>query len=114
MATFTKEILSGSTDGKPIKISATASPGTAVHTANATAKDEVWIFATNTDSVSRELTIQFGDTTSPDSEITVGIPSKEGLTIVVPGCILTNSAAVTAFASQADIINVVGYVNRIA
>jgi len=32
MATFTKEILSGSTDGRPILVAATASAGTVIHT----------------------------------------------------------------------------------
>jgi hypothetical protein len=33
MATFSKQILSGSTNGRPISISASASPGTIIHTA---------------------------------------------------------------------------------
>ena len=33
MATFTKKKLSGSTDGKPIAVAATATPGTLIHTA---------------------------------------------------------------------------------
>ena len=47
MATFTKKILSGSTDGKSIKVAATATAGTTIHTGSATVTtlDEVWIYA---------------------------------------------------------------------
>lgn len=48
MATFSKAFLSGSTEGKQIRISAAASPGTIVHTANSNASitEELWIYAT--------------------------------------------------------------------
>jgi hypothetical protein len=35
--TFTKNILSGSTDGKAVKVAATATAGTTIHTGSATA-----------------------------------------------------------------------------
>ena len=41
---YTKEFLSGSTDGEPIAIAAVATPGTLIHTADGAAKDEVWIY----------------------------------------------------------------------
>jgi hypothetical protein len=49
MATFTKKILSASTDGKAVKVAATATAGTTIHTGSATATtiDEVWIYAVN-------------------------------------------------------------------
>ena len=47
MATFTKLKLSGSTDGKQIKVSQTATAGTTIHTAHATSLDEVWLWAVN-------------------------------------------------------------------
>ena len=37
MATFSKTILSGSTDGRGIKVAATATAGTLIHTGSATA-----------------------------------------------------------------------------
>jgi hypothetical protein len=36
MATFSKTILSGSTDGKQIKVAATATAGTLIHTGSTT------------------------------------------------------------------------------
>lgn len=113
MATFSKQLLSGSTDGKAIKLAATATPGTLIHTAHATAKDEVWLYATNTDTAVRTLTIEFGGT-AVDDTVVLSIPSKSGWTLVVPGYVLTNSLVIRGFADVADKINIQGYVNRIA
>lgn len=107
-----KENLSGSTDGRPIKVAATATPGTLIHTADAAAQDEIVIYAANTDAVDRKLTIEFGGTTSPDDLVEVTIPA-ESFELVIPGIPLTNSLAVRAFAAAADVINVLGFVNRI-
>lgn len=118
MGTISKEILSGSTNGRPIQISQVSTPGNILHTTgtSTTTIDEVWIYATNNDSVTRNLTIEWG-TTGSTSEIVVGIPSKSGLTIVIPGITLrgTGSAGndVRAYASTGGFINVIGYVNRI-
>ena len=50
MATFSKTILSGSTDGRGIKVAATATAGPLIHTGSATATtlDEFWLYAVNT------------------------------------------------------------------
>src|SRR3954464_7891255 len=80
MATVTKEKLSGSTDARGIKIVAIASAGTTIHTAHATAMDEIYLWAYNSDTtVSRLLTIQFGGTTSVDDDIKASIPPQQGL-----------------------------------
>lgn len=113
MATITKVKLSASTNGRGIKVAATATAGTAVHTAHATALDEVTLYATNTDSVDRVLTIEWGGVTSPDDLIKMTIPAGETV-LVVPGLIVTGSVAVAAFAAAANVINVFGYVNRIS
>lgn len=114
MATYSKVKLSGSTDGRNIKIAATATPGTTVHTAHATALDELWLFACNTDTTDRKLTIEFGGTTSPDDLMEITIPAEAGWIPIVPGLLLTNSVVVKAFAASANVVNVNGYVNRIA
>lgn len=117
MASFTKTKLSGSTDGKPIKVVATASTGTTIHTATSsttTGWDEIWLWAFNSDTVDRTLTVEFGGTTAPDQNIVVNIPSKSGMVLVVPGFILQNGAVVTAFASAANVVTIAGFVNQIA
>lgn len=119
MATFTKQTLSGSTDGKAIKVVATASSGTTIHTASTTTTtlDEVWLYAVNTSTSAVKLTIQWGGTTSPDDEIEMTISGESGLVLVVPGLILKGNATalvVRAFAATANVITISGYVNRIS
>ena len=113
MTTFSKQKLSGSTDGKMIKVAATSSTGTTIHTAHATSLDEIWLYAVNSDTTDRKLTIEYGGTTSPDCLIEQTIKAESGLYLVVPGLILTNSAVVTAFAASANVVMIGGYVNRI-
>lgn len=110
---ITKELLSGGTTGKNIKVAATGTPGTTIHTAHATAKDEIWLWVANSDTVERKLTIEFGGVTAPDDTIEVTVPAEEGLMLVVPGLLLTNSLVVKAFAAAANVLVMNGYVNRI-
>ena len=113
MATFSKVRLSGGTDGRNIKVAATSTPGTTIHTAHATALDEVWLWAINTDTTDRKLTIEFGGTTSPDDLVEVTIPAESGWIPVIPGMLVTNSILVRAFAATANVVNVNGFINRI-
>ena len=114
---FSKIELTGSTDGRPIKVAATATPGTTIHTAQATTGadnyDEIWLWAFNSDTTARKLTIEFGGTTSPDDTIEQTIGAETGLTPVCPGLILQNSLVVKAFCATANVVMLVGYVNRI-
>ena len=116
MATFSKIELTGSTDGRAIKVVATATAGTTIHTAAATTGadnyDEIWLWAFNTDTTARKLTIEFGGTTSPDDTIELTIGAETGLTLIVPGLILQNSLVVGAFCATANVVGIVGYVNR--
>jgi hypothetical protein len=115
MATFTKQKLSGSTDGKAIKVAATATAGTTIHTAHATALDEIWLYAHNSSASTVKLTLEFGGTAAPDDHIEINIGAEGvGLVLVSPGLILTNSLVVRAFAGTANVVTLTGYVNRIA
>jgi hypothetical protein len=117
MGTISKEILSGSANGRPIQILQVSTPGNILHTTGVTTTtvDEVWIYATNNDAVTRNLTIEWGTTGAP-SEIIVSIPSKSGLSIIIPGIALTGTGVagnvIRAYASVSSFINVVGYINR--
>ena len=119
MATYSKVLLSGSTQGKAIKVVATASAGTTIHATgtSATIEDEIWLYAYNSSSVTVVLTIQFGGTTAVDNDIKLSIPATSGLTLVVPGLILTGTGSaantVAAYAATANVITISGYVNRI-
>ena len=118
MATFSKIHLSGSTDGKLIKVAATATAGTTIHTGSTTATtyDELWLYAVNSDTTDRKLTIEFGGTSSPDDLIEQTITAESGLILVVPGLVIKGNATalvVRAFAASANVVMVGGYVNRI-
>jgi hypothetical protein len=118
MATFTKAHLSGAADGLAVKVAATSSTGTTIHTAvagtTAGTFDEIWLWATNTSSAAVKLTIEWGTTTAADGNIEVTIPPEQGLMQVVPGLILHNTKVVTAFAASANVICIHGFVNSIA
>lgn len=113
MASFSKLILSGSTNGRMVKVAAAATPGTLLHTAHATALDEVWLWAVNSDAASRKLTIELGGTTSPDDTIEQTLAAEGGLQLIVPGLIVTGGVVVRAFAAATNLVLVGGYVNRI-
>lgn len=120
MATFDKLTLSGSTDGRAVLISGTTSGGAnTIHTASATATtyDEVWLYAQNTDTTARKLTVLFGGTTSPNDEIEITIPAESGLTLITPGLVLKGNATplvVRAFAATTNVVTIHGYVNRVS
>ena len=119
MATFSKSILSGSTDGKQIKVAANASAGTVIHTGSTTPETlhEVWLYAVNTDTSDRKLTIEWGGTGSPDDLIEFTVEAENGLYLIVPGLIIKGNATplvVRAFAATANVVCISGYVNVIA
>lgn len=113
MATYSKHTLSGSTDGKAILVAATATPGTTIHTAHATSLDEIWLYAVNTSDTAVKLTLEWGEATTPNGNIEVTLAPEAGLSLIVPGLLLTNSLVVKAFAGTADVLAIHGYVNRI-
>lgn len=118
MATISKLTLSGSTNGRGIKVT-TASPidgsDTTIHTAvtGTTDTDLITLFAYNDDTVDRVLHLGWGGTTDPDDLIIQTIPSQAGLVLVTADLPLRNSLVVVASASAANVITVHGYVNRI-
>jgi len=118
MATFTKQVLSGSTDGKGILVAAVATAGTLIHTGSTTATtlDEVWLYAQNTSVSTCKLTIEYGGTTSPTDLIEVSVVGESGLVLVIPGLLIKGNATaliVRAFGAVTNVINIYGYVNRI-
>lgn len=116
MATAVKRKLSSSTDGRSILVAATATLGTAIHTAvNGVTPgvfDEVWLWAQNNHTVDLVLTIEFGGTTLKDT-IVATIPAKSGLIPVVPGFVLQNASLVTAFTTVTNVMAIHGFVNSI-
>jgi hypothetical protein len=121
MATFSKLTLqpAGTTGtGLGVKVAATATAGTAIHTAStvSTTIDEIWLYAVNTSTSSVKLTIEWGEATAPDGNIEVTILPEAGLVTVIPGLPLQGNATprvVRAFAATANVIVLHGFVNRI-
>jgi hypothetical protein len=75
------------------------------------------LYATNTDTTARKLTIEWGGVSSPDDLIELTIPAESGLTLVAPGLLIKGNATplvVTAFCASANVVTIHGYVNRIA
>ena len=121
MATFSKQLLSASTDGRAIKVVATAiaSSPTLIHTGSSTAStfEEVWIYAQNNHTSDVALRLGFGGVTDPDDIIEYTVKTKGGLYLIVPGLILKGNASaaltIRAAAGTTNVISLSGYVNRI-
>ena len=115
MSTFTKVALTGAANGLPIKVVATASAGTTIHTAIAgtSSFDEIWLWATNTTASDILMTMQWGGTTSPDDDILYTVTTRDGLKAIAPGLILQNSLVVKVYAAASNVIQIYGFVNRI-
>jgi hypothetical protein len=113
---YRKRKLSASDSGRGIKVAATASPGTLIHTAlsnvSANEWDEVWLRAINTSASAVKLTVQWGGTTATDDEIEITIQPESGLVEVIPGLVVQNAKEVRAYAATANVLVLHGYVNR--
>jgi hypothetical protein len=112
-----KRKLSGSTDGKAIKVAQTSTAGTTIHTAvagtTAGTFDEIWLWGYNGHTAAVTLTLEFGGADVPDQNIVVTLASKSGLVPLVPGLILQNGMVVKCFAGTANVITIIGFVNSI-
>ena len=118
MATISKQLLSGCTQGTGIKLTDTGTSGNTdagylIHTAvvGTTDIDEIWIWACNTNTTAVTLTLEWGGV-DVDDNIKVVIQSNETV-LAAPGLLLQNGLLVKAFASVADKINLFGFVNRL-
>ena len=108
--------LSGSTHGRAIKIAATATAGTLIHTgtSSTTDCDVVTLYAYNSSASAVNLTIEWGGVSDPDDLIKLSIPATSGLTLVCPDLVIRNSLVVRAFAGTTNVVTVQGFVNRVA
>jgi hypothetical protein len=116
MATYSKQILSGSVNGLAEKVTGTSTMSSVmVHTAvsGSTNFDEIWLYANNTSSTASKLTIEWGTPTAADGNIELSVQPESGLILVIPGLLLNGGHVVRAFASAANVILLTGYVNAI-
>ena len=116
---ITKQFLSGSTNGKPVQITGTASGSqNTIHTAvsGTSSIDEVWLWATNNSGTDAVLTLAIGTTATTGELILdeVTITANTTPTPILAGWIVNNSVTITAFTTTGSDVNIVGFVNRIA
>jgi len=118
MATYSRILLSGSTNGRAIPVVATATPGTAIHTAvtGTAGFDELYLWASNVTAATATLTIEWGGVTDPGDHMTkaISLPANSPPIPIVTGQVLNNGLLVKAFSGTASAVNVTGYVNRIS
>ncbi len=116
MATFSKLPFSASTQGRGIVLSTTT---TNIHATGSSTSvlDEVWLYAHNTSTADLKVTIQFGNTATGDLIESI-VKAESGLFLIVPGLVLTGTGSgantVSGFAASGSVVNIFGYVNRIA
>jgi hypothetical protein len=113
---YTKHTLSASTDGRPVAVAATASPGTLIHTATAVADeyDELWVYAVNTANGDSTLTLEWGGTSASDA-VPIKLKKGDRGPILVARGIFENGLLLRAFVpGGANDVNIFGWVNRIA
>lgn len=115
MAVYSPQILSGSTNGRPIQINATTSPGTAIHTvstATGTVED-IFVDAFNTATAERLLVIELGSTATAN-HLYAKVPPQDGPFRIVAGLRMTGATGISiaAFATATGALVVAGGVNR--
>lgn len=114
--TYTIEKLSGSTDGKGIKVTGTTSAAdVTVHTATSGSGDIdlVTLWAVNQHTADVVLTIAWGAETDPDNLMSITIPFKAGPVAICDRLPIMNSLVVGAWAATANVVMIYGNVERV-
>jgi hypothetical protein len=117
---FTAMTLSAATNGAPIRVGATATPGTTIHTATSADMpegcDEVYLWAGSTSTSNINLTLQISSGhVDHGQSINMQIPpAYSGPIPILAGHRICDGVVITATASVAERINIWGNVNRIS
>lgn len=116
-ATLTPLLLSGSTNGLPIAIGASSSPGTIIHTAVAgtTSFDLILLYVVNLGSAD-VITIQWGNTGGGTFNICdqYAVDSHQKPELIAPWFQLQNGLIVRAFSGGVGAFSIMGRVLRSA
>ena len=115
---YTATTLSAATNGRLIKITATATPGTTIHTATSfdapEGVDEVWLNAGSTSGSPINGTIHINSANDSES-INFRVPAAyNGPIMVLGGHRVCDGVVITATASVTERIAIWGNVNRIS
>jgi hypothetical protein len=118
VATYSRLLLSGSTNGRPIPVAATATAGTLLHTAitGTSGFDEVYMWASNVTAATATLTVEWGGVGDPTDHLVkaYSIPANSPPIPIAVGQCINNALVVRAFSGTASAINISGFANRIA
>lgn len=108
--TITLIPMSGAASGLPIKVAATATPGTLIHTAQASTStgclDVPELQVYNSDTVDRTITFECWGVTAPDNLVKRTVPTGETISVPLPGG--QNTLVLRAFGSAANVLVVSG------
>jgi hypothetical protein len=98
-----------------ILITETTSPGLLIYTARNTGLDEIWLWGFGRDTIigAKNITVEFGGTSSTDSfSCYIGSFKKYGAVLIVPGLILSAEAELRVYATDLTGYTVFGHVNK--
>ncbi len=108
--TYTK--LSASTNGRAIKVVATASAGTLVHTTGGT-ESFVTMDAYNSGTVEQVVVVQWGGTTSPDDHYVFRLPPGRAPVLLFDRKFIAGSLLIRVYSTTANVVIVGGYVEEV-
>lgn len=121
MATYSKQLLSQSNNGRSINITASGTDVTTIHTTNSSSNiiDEVWLYASNTTAFDVTFNLLYGGTNFTTDILFEGvIEAYAGSVLVCPGLIAkgdgTTGFSIYGNSPTSGGVNVFGYVNRIS
>ena len=125
MATISKRILSGSTDGFPITVSSTAISGTTLHVGptSTNTMDRLTVYAFNSATVTVTLWAEWGNAGSASQRLSFEVApygsgiTHDGLQCIIPGLLIqgrsATGASIMVGASTSMVIQLYGEVDRI-
>lgn len=111
----TGSVLSGSTDGMPIPVVATGTPGTLIHVAGSLGFDEVYLFASNVSAIDVVLIVEWGGVSDPGDHLVheMALPANSAPYPISAGLRIKNGRSIRAFCSSASAVNITGWVNSV-
>ena len=116
MAIITKRFLSASSGGRGVSVTGTTATGSVIHTSvtGTTSFDEVWVWAVNTATAAKKLTVEWARSTGQVGQaVEFSVPPEDGPYLIIPGWPLNTGRSVRAFAATASVITCHGYVHRL-
>lgn len=104
--------LSGSTNGAPVHLTATGTPGDTVHTAQSGGVDIVWVWANNVHTGDVVVSFEVGGTgVTKQLDMTVVADSAPAVPLI-DGWLMANGLTLKAFAGTTAVVNLTGKVKR--